>query len=522
MEEKIEVINSEEEPVKDTIIAVNEEEPEQPDEPEEPEDDKEPDNDDDEDEPEEKEEVKTQQYRSFEGHMKVLSAESPLLKKVEIWLLNNQITRNKSRYENLAEHMLSFVNTPVLVAYVNNGRTVGDGHNFRMKKDMVSGEEHPTFTDATSERIVGWINSPQDIRLEMDDMTGEEWIVANANLWSWYAPELTEMLTLQGEDGMSVSIETLVEDPVIVDGIEVYHGWTVLGTTILGKGVTPAVAGAHIRTCSFEEELNGLKLKVASYQEEQEHKDDTHFTERNIRRMNRKQLEALQARFPEHIVVQASDDGLNVCLLSKDGYYPCVYAFGSADEQTIAPERIEPIAVNAVYGFASGREVSVDLNSILDSMTVGSESLKGQIAALTADKETMQSEIDGYKAELNAMKEAERKRRVQAVKDAAKAALDRFNACQPADEAVDDEMCKQIAEEADNGGYDGCCRNNEWVGDKMAEEKVLAYCATKVAEINKVKAQKMRTQSTFAWDFAKSGNGTGTGIDGMLARVNNK
>jgi hypothetical protein len=332
------------------------------------------------------------------------------------------------------------------------------------------------------------------------------------------------MLALQGEEGMDVSIETLVEDPVIVDGIEVYHGWTVLGTTILGKGVTPAVAGAHIRTCSFEDELNGLKLKVASYQEEQERNEDNHFTERKIRRMNRKQLEALQARFPEHIVVNASDDGLNVCLLTRDGY-PCIYAFGSADEQTIATERIEPIAVNAVYQFASGREVTVDLNQIFDFMNMGSESMKGQIAALSADKEELQKEIDSCKAELNAMKEAERKRRVQAVKDAAKAALDRFNACQPADEAVDDEMCKQIAEEADKGEYDGCCRNNgEWCGDKMAEEKVLAYCATKVAEINKMKAQQQRNQSksTFAWDMAKGGDGIGTGLDGLLSRVNNK
>ena len=474
------------------------------------------------------EETPKDNYRSFEGHMKILSADNPLLKRVEIWLLNNKETRNRSRYENLAEHMLSFVNTPVLVAYVNNGHTVGDGHNFRMKKDLVSGEEHPSFTDATSERIVGWIDSPEDIRLEEDFTTGEQWIIANAKLWSWYAPELTEMLTLQGEEGMDVSIETLVEDPVMENGIEVYHGWTVLGTTILGKGVTPAVAGAHIRTCSLEEELNGLKLKVASYQEEQQNKtdDETNLTERKIRRMNKKQLEALQERFPGYIVVNASDDGLNVCLLTKDGY-PCVYAFGSADEQTIAPERIEPITVNAVYQFASGREINVDLNQLFDYMNMGSDSMKNQIDVLTAEKETMQKDIETYKAELNAMKEAERQRRIQSVKDAAKAALDRFNATQPADEAVDDEMCKQIAEEADKGGYDGCCRNNEWVGDKVAEEKVLAYCATKVAEFNKVKAQKaaeekLRTQSTFAWDIAKGGNGIGTGLDGLLSRVNNK
>ena len=471
----------------------------------------------------EENEVESQDnYRSFEGHMKVLSAESQLLKKVEIWLLNNHVTRNSSRYENLPEHMNKFVGTPVLVAYVNNGRTVGDGHNFRMKRDM-NGDEYPTFTDATSERIVGWINDATDIRVEEDVDTGEQWIIAYANLWTWYAPELTEMLTVQGAEGMDVSIETLVDDPVIEDGIEVYRSWTVLGTTILGKGVTPAVAGAHIRTCSFEEELNGLKLKVASYQEEQkEQKDTDKSTERELHRMNKKQLEALQARFPEHIVVNASDDGLNVCLLTKDGY-PCVYAFGDSNEKTVAPERIEQISVNAVYQFASGREVNVDLNQILDSMDRDSDSPKGQLEALTAEKTELESKIDTLTAALNKAQEDERLRRIQAVKDAAKAALDRFNACQPADEAVDDEMCKQIAAEADNGGYDGCCRNNgEWCGDKVAEEKVLAYCATKVAEMNKVKQQKLRKQSAFAWDMAKDGIDTGSGIDGLLSRVNRK
>lgn len=466
-------------------------------------------------------------YRSFDGHMKVLSANNPLLTEVEIWLLSNKQTLNNSRYENLAENQFSFVDTPILVAYTQGGRHVGDGHNFRMVRGT-DGVERPTFTDANSERIVGWIRSSSDIRIEMHGE--EEWIVSKANLWSWYAPELTEMLSLQGDDGMDVSIETLVDDPEIVDGIEVYHKWTVLGTTILGKGVTPAVTGAHIRTCSLDEAMQELKLRVASYEEQESSKTKNTNERIVVKTMNRKQLKAIQERFPEHIVVNASDDGLNVCLLTKDGF-PCVYAFGDANEKTIAPERIEQISVNAVYQFASGREINVDLNSILDSLHASAQDLNSQIATLTAEKESLNQKVLDLNAELEKIQEAERKRRIQAVKAAANAALEKFNASQPDDEKVDDEMCKQVAAEADNGGYDGCCdTNGAWCGEARAEEKVLAYCAQQVAKFNKVKAEKaekekaeaIRKQSAvFAWD-KKADPANLVGIEGLLARVNNK
>lgn len=464
--------------------------------------------------------------RSFDGHMKVLSTKNPLLTEVEIWLLSNQQTMNRSRYENLAENQFSFVDTPILVAYTQGGRHIGDGHNFRMVRGT-DGMERPTFTDATAERIVGWIRSESDIRIEM---RGEEqWIVSKANLWSWYAPELAEMLSLQGDDGMDVSIETLVDEPEMEGDIEVYHKWTVLGTTILGKGVTPAVTGAHIRTCELDEAMKELKLKVASYEEEQEKSSiDKNTNERIVvRTMNRKQLKAIQERFPEHIVVNASDDGLNVCLLTKDGF-PCVYAFGDANEKTVAPERIEQVSVNAVYQFASGREVNVDLNSILDSLHASTQELSNQIETMSAEKEALNQKVSELTAKLEKVQEDERKRRIQSVKDASKAALEKFNASQPDDEKVDDEMCKQVAAEADNGGYDGCCdTNGVWCGDARAEEKVLAYCAQKVAEMNKAKAEKAKAEalrkqsSVFAWD-KRSPAGEQTGIEGLLARVNNK
>ena len=144
------------------------------------------------------------------------------------------------------------------------GNKVGDGHNFRMKRDE-NGEAYASFTDANAERIVGWFKNEDDIRIEEKD--GVRWIVGDGTIWSYYARELADLLTEQGAEGMDVSIETLVDNIREENGVEVFDDYQILGTTILGKGVNPAVAGAHIRSLSLEDDLKNFKLRVASYME---------------------------------------------------------------------------------------------------------------------------------------------------------------------------------------------------------------------------------------------------------------
>ena len=201
-------------------------------------------------------------FNSFTGKLRVLAKEDDFLYRVEVWLLNSEVNRNNWQYLNIDEHRKLFVDTPILVAYT--GGKVGDGHNFRMKRDE-NGEEYASFTDANAERIVGWFKNDDDIRIEEKD--GVRWIVGNGTIWAYYARELADMLTEQGAEGMDVSIETLVDSYEVKNGVEVFDKYQILGTTILGSGVSPAVAGAHIRAASLDEDLKNFKLRVASYME---------------------------------------------------------------------------------------------------------------------------------------------------------------------------------------------------------------------------------------------------------------
>lgn len=86
---------------------------------------------------------------------------------VELWLLNDATTENGWRYEKLREHMGKFATTPILIAYV--GSKIGDGHNFSEEKNPITGEVSPSFMDATAERIVGFFEKKEDIRIEEKD-----------------------------------------------------------------------------------------------------------------------------------------------------------------------------------------------------------------------------------------------------------------------------------------------------------------------------------------------------------------
>ena len=204
-------------------------------------------------------------YRSFEGELKLMERDGEFLYDVEIWLLNDKVNRNGWRYENLEQNKNLFCGTPILCAYV--GKRIGDGHNFSMVKDTETGEEVPSFLDSRAERIVGCLSeNPEDIRMEERD--GTQWIVGRGFLWAWYARELVNKIEDDKANGkeMSISIETLVTRSYDEDGVEVEAEWKVLGTTILGDGVAPAVADARIValqeiTSEFEE----LKLRAASY-----------------------------------------------------------------------------------------------------------------------------------------------------------------------------------------------------------------------------------------------------------------
>lgn len=446
-----------------------------------------------------------QKYQSFTGKMRVLSQDEPFLYRVEIFLLNSLVNRNNWQYLNLDAHLGEFVDTPVLVAYVNGGQKVGDGHNFRMKKGQ-NGREYASFTDATAERIVGWIRDREDVRIENID--GTDWIVATAYVWAWYAKELTDMLDVQGAEGMEVSIETLIEDMHMDGDTEVYDKYRILGTTILGKGVTPAVAGAHIRALSLEEGLKELKLKVASYEDAKKSKP----IGRGLRMTNR-QIAEVQSKFPDHRVLAASDDGKRVALLTKD-CRACAYVFADG-ETTVVPERIRDCS--AVVSFATGE----DMEPVLLSVSELAESFVSERDSLQARLNAAEEAQKQAEEKLNAMIEAEKARRVQAAIDAVKAKFLEFNNGVAADERANESILNEMLARVNENLYTDCLNEKgEWCGAEQACSELLAKCTEQMLAAKREKAARENSAKTVVWNRVMNNNGSGNGIEGLVARVN--
>lgn len=440
-------------------------------------------------------------YNSFPGKMRVLSKEDEFLYKVEVWLLNSEVNRNNWQYLNLDEHRHLFADTPILVAYT--GGKVGDGHNFRMKRDD-NGEAYASFTDANAERIVGWFKNDSDIRIEEKD--GVRWIVGDGTIWSYYARELADLLTEQGAEGMDVSIETLVEDYETKNGVEVFENYQILGTTILGKGVNPAVAGAHIHALSLEEDLKDFKLKVASYMETAK---ETIQKGTKPMALNKVQIDALGEKFNGYKIVGCSEDGNHIALLSEADN--CFYGYVLNGEEEISVENIKPVSLNAEADFGDDVKVALDaIGAYVD-----------QIKALTKKVADLEATANEFESENKALKEKETNRRNKAVVAAIKALLKAYNA--EADEPIDEKACADIVEDAENGEFSDCDNaEGEFVGDEKACSLVKARIFDHESAIRAKKNAANATVHSWLDGLRKNSNEESDPIEGMLSRIKNK
>lgn len=437
-------------------------------------------------------------YNTFTGKLKVLSKEDEFLYKVEVWLLNSEVNRNGWQYLNLDEHRALFADTPILVAYT--GGKVGDGHNFRMKRDD-KGEEYASFTDANAERIVGWFKNDSDIRIEEKDNV--RWIVGDGTIWSYYARELADMLTEQGAEGMDVSIETLVENIRVENGVEIFDRYQILGTTILGRGVNPAVAGAHIRALSLEDDLKDFKLRVASYMETA--KETTKGTSKRMA-FNKVQLEALGEKFDGYRIVGCSEDGKNIALLSKTDNCFYGYTFGETDE--VITDNIKPVALNAEADF--GEDVKVSLDAI--------GAYVDEIKSLTAKANDAEARADKAEAKVAELTDKETKRRNKAVVAAIKELVKAYNA--DAEEPIDDKECADIVDAAEKGEFSDC-DNAE--GEFCGEEKACALVKAKIFDHEAaIRAKKNAAAATVhSWldGLRKNNTENSETVESLLSRI---
>ena len=457
---------------------------------------------------------------------------NPKLYAVEIMALNSEINRNNWRYVNLEQHLNEFLDIPILTAYVMGGQVIGDGHNYNMKRDPKTGEEYASFTASDAERIVGWIPKDQsNVRLEIVD--GVEWVIVKGNLWAWYAKELVDQIAKQGR--MEVSIETLVTDERKGEsGEDVEEKYLVLGVTILGNGVEPAVAGANIRTLSELSELRSNQaeniLKAASYakpeesQQEDEHHEEsseptlqnneTKGVKKRMTYFSRKELAELGKKFPDYKVLAAvqNESGIQVCLMAKDAS-TSVYKMDSLDD-TIVPEKFRrvPTKVNFILG-EDCDNAEVDTCEMTDA-------LSAEVAEACDNAEKLQAQLNAANERIKAMETAEKARRVLAAKAAAKAALDAKNANRQAKAKFDEAILDPIYADIDAGKYtEKVNADGLWIGDEEVAMRVKASCADAQEELDR--KAKEASESVFGYEKFHNNNSVNAadGIDGLLSAL---
>lgn len=437
---------------------------------------------------------------SATGTLRILSEVVGWKQKVELWLLNSKVNRNNWKYINLEQHKDQFAETPILVAYV--GDKIGDGHNFEEVKNA-DGSVMASFMASTAERIVGYFKAESDIRIEEKD--GQKWIVGVGYIWKWYAQELVKKLKKQGLEGMSVSIETLIDEMYTEGNTEVFTRYQILGTTILGDDVSPAVENANIRALSAigRKEVREMTLRVAS-KNEQSQKNNPQTKTRKGETKTMK-LKELQPKFNGFTVIAV--DGERVALLSDKGVPHLSTAKKDGDDYIIGTK--DEVKANATFHDGeNGIEVPVE--AITEAYVAKCNELEEKLAKATAAN-SAKDEI------ITKMQNTEKARRKNAVKEAIKNRLNQINA--NSEDKIEEDACNELLTDEKVEEY-SCMedKNGNFCGDVAACKDVDSICMNRRIEKNKIKANA--SKSRFAWEADGAGaTDPDDGVDGAFSRL---
>ena len=428
--------------------------------------------------------------------LKVLGTDSDLNFNVRIEVLRSGWNRNKWNYQNVKQHYKSFLGTPILCAFPRG--QIGDGHNMAEAR-LPNGDVYYDFTGANAERIVGAV-SDKESDIWTESRNGETWICANGKVWRFYNRQLVDHIAEQG--GMEVSAETEVfEEYEEKDKGTVFTSWRGLGVTILNEKVAPAVPGANIKALKAisEEKWKMTKLAVASYgsnsgsdapKTNQIGSDTPTKNEEGVKRklntLNKKQLAELNKKFSGYVLLAAivNDDGSTNVKMRNDKFEYSSYLMQTADE-TIVPEKFAALSVHLDIGDG----ITAEVDEIYDAQAA-------QIVTLNATKESLENELSEAKKTIAAMQEAEKKRRVNAAKDAAKCALNEFNANRS--EKVAAKEIEKITADIESGVYNNSADSEgEWNGCEAVKMAVLAVCAMNDIAVQKKKAEQKKDTFLF-------------------------
>lgn len=463
--------------------------------------------------------AENEKHQEFVGKLKVMDTANPKIYRVQIMALNSEVNRNGWQYINLEQHLGEFRDIPILTAYVGGGLVIGDGHNYNMKRDPSTGEEYASFTASDAERIVGWV--PKDANIRIENIDGIDWVVVDAAIWRWYAKELVDQIAIQG--GSSVSIETLVmEESQGENGVDIEEKYLVLGITILGNGVEPAVVGANIKTLSELSELRSNMaeniLKAASYEKKEisDSEPQNNDTEKGVKKrmtyFSRKELAELGKKFPDFKVLAAVQDengAIRVCLMAKDAS-TSMYKMDTR-EDTIVPEKFRRITA----------KVNLDIGEDCDNAEVDvcemTDALAAECAEACDNAAKLEAQLNAAKEQIKAMETAENARRVQAAKDKAKAVLNSLNANRSAKEKFEDSILDPVIADIDAGKYTSRVNaDGNWIGEAEVEMRVKGLCMDAQAEMDR-KARES-SETTFIYDkFNKAKGEEPDSIEGLLS-----
>ena len=467
-----------------------------------------------------------EKHREFVGQLKVMDTANPKIYRVQIMALNSEVNRNGWQYINLEQHLDEFRDIPILTAYVMGGQVVGDGHNYNMKRDPKTGEEYASFTASDAERIVGWV--PKDANVRIENINGIDWVVLDAAIWRWYAKELVDQIAQQGSN-TAVSIETLVTDEREgEDGVEIEEKYIVLGITILGNGVEPAVAGANIRTLSELSELRENMaeniLKAASYakKENPTEAEASEATQKNNEKgvktrmtyFSRKELAELGKKFPDYKVLAAvqTENGIQVILMAKDAS-TSAYKMDSL-EDTIVPEKFRRIPAKVNF------DIGEDCDNAEVDVCEMTDALAEECAAACENAESLENELNEAKECIKAMKKAENLRRVQAAKDKAKAVLNALNTNRKAKEQFEDSILDSIMADIEAGKYtEKVNADGLWIGDAEVDRDVRCACMNEQEKLDRKIKEASETTFAYAGFDGNKNNETPDHIEGLLSEL---
>lgn len=428
-----------------------------------------------------------EKFNSGIGILKILAEKDGWKQKVELWLLNSEVNRNNWQYLNLEEHKNLFAETPILIAY--KGDQLGDGHNFETVK-LPNGQVAASFMGSTSERPVGFFPTNAEMRIE--ELDGKQWIVGVGWIWKWYAQELVAHLKKQGLEGMSISIETLIDEMYMNGDTEVFTKYQILGTTILHETVQPAVADARIRALSALgiDKIREETLRVASmYQETKEKNPQTKTNKEKQTIMNKK---SLKDNFKGFQVIEVVDG--KVALLSCDKHEPYI-ASVTKDESGIVEGAKNNVNATVVFG-EGDNAVKVALDSVIEDIIGAAKTENEELKNQVADKEQT---IRALSEANEKMKTQETSRRKTAVENAIKNRFDEIKANSEAN--FEGNECDELkSEERVNSFVLMEDKDGKFIGDKEAVKAVDAVCMDKIIEANKTRVNSQK--KSYVWDKA--------------------